>query len=263
MIAVMWSIMTLYPLIWTFLSSLKTNNEIFGKPFNLPTIFHFEYYMDALVKANMAQCLFNSLIITSATTFLVVAISSMAAYVLARFTFKWINYIYLYFIAGVIVPIHSCLVPLVRMISAVNGQNNYPIIILLYTAFNLPVAVFLITGFMKGIPKELDEAATIDGCGPFSLLFKILLPVASPILATAAILTFLFTYNELIFAVLFISKRSLYTISLGLLSFIGFRAINYGPTFAGVIIAVIPMIVIYTLFQERVEKGLSAGAVKG
>lgn len=261
--AVLWSLITIYPLFWTVMSSLKTNSEIFGQTFKLPEEFHFEYYAHALFKANMGRSLLNSLFLTSATTLCTVVFASMAAFILARYRFKWINTIYIFFIAGLMIPIHSCMIPLVRTISAIKGQNSYLVMILLYTAFSMPLSVFLITGYMKGIPKELDEAAIIDGCGPYLLFIRIIMPLAAPILSTAGILTFLFTYNELIFAVLFISRKTLYTVSLSLLSFVGYRSTDYGPTFASVILSVVPMVIIYILFQEKVEKGLSAGAVKG
>jgi raffinose/stachyose/melibiose transport system permease protein len=263
MFAIVWALVTLYPLLWTVLASLKTNSEIFGRPFSLPAVYHFEHYLDAFVKANMGASVRNSLVISTSTTLLTVALASMAAYSLAKFRFRWLNLAYILFIAGVIIPIHSCMIPLVRTISAFKGQNNYLVLVLLYTAYNLPMSIFVITGYFRGIPRDLDEAAMMDGCGPLRHLTHILAPIAMPAISTAAILTFLSTYNELIFAMLFITRKALYTVPLALLTFVGYRSTEYGPTFASVIISILPMLLIYLLFQEKVQKGLTAGAVKG
>lgn len=261
-IMIVWAIITIYPLFWTVISSLKTNTEIFVNTFALPGEYHFEHYSEAFFKANMGRSILNSLIIASSTTVLVIILASLASFVLARFRFKWINIVYILFIVGIMIPIQSTMIPLVRTMGAINGTNNYPIIILLFAAWNLPISVFLITGYFKGIPRELDEAALIDGASPFSLLTRIFVPIAAPAISTAGILTFLFTYNDLIFSLLFITRKNLYTVPIALLSFVGYRSVDYGPTFASVIISIAPMMIIYLLFQERVQAGLSAGAVK-
>jgi raffinose/stachyose/melibiose transport system permease protein len=261
--AALWAFVTLYPLFWTTVASLKTNSEIFGRPFGLPTEYHFEHYGAALSKANMGAAVRNSLLISVGTTLLTIGLASVASFSLARYKFRWVSLAYILFVAGVIIPIHSTMIPLVRTISAFKGQNNYLVLALLYTAYNLPIAIFIITAYFKGIPRDLDEAATMDGCGAFRRLTQILMPIALPAISTAAILTFLATYNELIFAMLFITKKAMYTVPLALLTFVGYRSTEYGPTFASVIISILPMLVIYLFFQEKVQKGLTAGAVKG
>jgi len=134
---------------------------------------------------------------------------------------------------------------------------------LVYTAFQLPMSIFLITGYMRIIPKELTEAAIIDGCSMTSLLFRIFIPISAPGIATSGIIAFLFIYNELIFSVMFINERVKFTISLGMLYFVGDRNTQMGPIFASIILAVLPMIIVYLLFQEKVQKGMIAGSVKG
>lgn len=257
-----WAVVTLYPLFWTIISSLKTNTEIFSDTFALPTIYRFEHYQIAFEKANMGQAVLNSLKISIPTTLLVILFGALASFILARFKFKWINYVYILFIVGVMIPIQSTMIPLVRTMNFVNGTNNYPVIILLFVAWNLPMAIFLMTGYFKGISRELEEAALIDGANPLQLLTNIFVPIGIPAISTAGILTFLFTYNDLIFSLLFINRNNLATVPIALLSFVGFRATEYGPTFASVIISIAPLLIVYLLFQERVESGLSAGALK-
>lgn len=263
--SIFWSFITLYPFITTFFSSLKNNDEIFGNMFAPPTVFRFQNYIDAITGARMDRAIFNSLYVTSMTTVVLVIVGSMAGYILARFRYKILNFVYVLFILGIMLPIHSTLIPLAKTVSSTPwlGPNSFTTLMLIYTAFQLPVTIFIITGFMRGISRELDEAATIDGCGPIGILFKIILPLAKPGIATAAIISFLFIYNELIFAVIFLSKPAKFTISLAMLYFVGDRTMRMGPIFASIILAVLPMICIYLAFSERVQKGMTAGAIKG
>jgi raffinose/stachyose/melibiose transport system permease protein len=261
--AVFWSLVTIYPLYFALLSSLKNTNEIFFTMFGLPKVWRFSNYVEALVKANMARCIVNSIFLSGASITLCVFAASLAAFALTKINFKINNILTLYFTLGILIPVHSTLIPLFRLVGSIKGQNNYLVMILLYAAFQLPMAIFLIAGYFKNISKEIDEAATIDGCGTFRLYWRILMPLSVPILSTAGVMAFLFIYNELIFASLFISKKHLHTISLGLMNFVGYRSVELGPVFASIMLAVGPMIIIYLLFQEKVEKGLTAGAIKG
>lgn len=263
--SILWSLITLYPFVTTFFSSLKNNDEIFGSMFAPPAVFRYQNYVDAILGARMDRAIFNSLMVTALTTVILIVVGSMASYVLARFRYRVLNYVYVLFILGIMLPIHSTLIPLAKTVSSTPwlGSNSFGTLMLIYTAFQLPMTVFIITGFMRGISRELDEAATIDGCGPVRILFQIILPLAKPGIATAAIISSLFVYNELIFAVIFLSKPEKFTISLAMLFFVGDRTARMGPIFASIILAVLPMICIYLAFSDRVQKGMTAGAVKG
>lgn len=263
--AIIGSAMTLYPLLFTIFSSMKNNDEIFSSASSalmLPTTLRFENYVDALIKGNMAKCLLNSLFISGMSTLLVIIFASMVSYVISRYNYKFNSYILLYFILGIMIPIHSTLVPLMKIINSIHGQNNYLVIILIYTTFNLPLAVLMLAGHMKGISKSMDESAILDGCGPVRLYSRIIIPLTLPAISTIGIITFLYIYNDLLFGVMFISKKAMYTITLGMQTFVGSKITTYGPIFASIIISILPMIIIYLLFQEKVEKGLAAGAVK-
>ncbi len=260
---IFWAIVTLYPLYIALISSVKVNSEIFGSMFKLPKEYHFRFYRDAIEKANMDGCILNSLILTTGSTLLLVIVSSMISFVLAKHTSKFMNMIYYLFIVGIMLPIHSTIIPLAKIISSMNGMNNYFVMILIYVAFQLPMSVFLITGFMRGISNEISEAAAIDGCHLFDLLFRIYIPLSAPGIATSGIIAFLAVYNELIFSVMFITERSKFTISQGLLYFVGDKTVQMGPIFASIILAIIPMIIVYLIFHESVQKGMLAGAVKG
>jgi len=262
--AVIWSAITLFPLYFTLISSVKSNTEIFGlSAFKLPTRYHFEHFVRVFVEAGLGRALFNSFFIASISTLLVVLLASMASFYLAKSTGRLPGMLYAYISIGIMVPIHSTLVPLVKLVSSIDGYNSYFTIIAVYATFQIPFAVFLITGYIRSLNKEIDESAMIDGCGPVRYLFTFVIPISMPIISTTAILTFLFIYNELIFAVLFLTKKEMYTISLSMLSFVGERSVEMGPIFAAIVIAILPMIAVYLTMQEKVIGGLSSGAVKG
>lgn len=262
--AIAWSVITIYPFIITIMSSLKTNDEIFGAMTQLPTVLRFENYVEAIVTANMGRCILNSIYLSSASTLVLMISASLTSFAITRLRIKFSQLIYMLFVLGIILPIHATLIPLAKMVSSLPflSSNNYPTMILIYVAFQLPISVFIITGYMKGISKELDEAAVMDGCSPPRLFFQIILPISKPAIATSAIISFLFIYNELIFAVIFLSEAAKHTISVGMLKFVGYRIVQMGPIFASIVISIIPMVTIYLLFQNQVQRGMVAGAVK-
>lgn len=262
-IAFLWAFIILYPLFVTLMCSFKTNNEIFGKMFSLPTQWVWQNYVDALVDAKMGRALFNSLYIAALSTLITIVLGSMASYVLARQKYKFITPIYLLFIVGVMLPVHATIIPINRIATYIGGSNSHWFLILVYTAFQLPQAVFLITGFMKSISHELDEAATIDGCSMIGVLFRIIIPVSMPIISTAAILAFIFAYGELIFSVILLSDISKFTVPRALFYFTGLHTVRMGPVFASIVVGALPMVIIYTFLNQRIQAGMVAGAIKG
>ena len=262
-ISLIWSVVTVYPLFIALISSVKSNEEIFGSMFSLPRVFYFEFYLEAIETAMMHTAILNSLFLATTTTFFMIITSSMVSFVLARQKYKFLQVIYLLFIVGVMLPIHATIIPLAKIVSDINGINNYFVLTLIYIAFQLPMSVFLITGFMKGIPKDLDEAAIIDGCSMFGVLYRIYIPLSAPAIATSAILAFLQVYNELLFAVMFLNDRTRHTVSVGLLHFVGHRTVRMGPVFASIILAIAPMLIIYIIFNKQIQKGMLEGAIKG
>lgn len=258
-----WAIITLYPLFVTFSSSLKDNTEIFGSMFKLPASANFQNYYDALFNANMLRSIANSLLLAFSTTAMVILIASMASYVLARKQYFFVKPIYFFFLVGVMIPIHTTIIPISSIAARMGGYDSYWFLILVYTTFQLPQAIFLITGYMQGVSKDLDEAALIDGCGMFQTLYKIILPVCKPILATVSILTFVYSYSELVFSVILLSTPGKYPVSRALLYFTGDYSTRMGPVFASIILAVVPLVATYLIFHEQVQEGMLSGAVKG
>lgn len=262
-LAILFAAGTFLPLIITLLSSFKTNDDLLLGMFSLPKTWQFSNYPEAVRTASAFRSIGNSLFVAIATLVLTVIIALPAAYVLARKPYTYLKGIYFLFMAGVMVPVHTTLVSISKFSNTLGARNSYAFLILIYVAFNLSQATFLFTGYIRGISRELDEAAKIDGCGDLRLLVSILLPVCKPILATEAILVFIYGYSELIFSLILISDSSKYTISRSMLNFTSNYTTSYGPQFAFVIMSMIPMLIIYLVLHEKVESGILAGAVKG
>lgn len=262
-LAFLWCAITILPLLITLISSFKNNNEIYLGLFHLPTIWRASNYAHAVETANALKAVGNSLFMAVATTIAVTIIGMMASYILSRKKLFFIKPLNIFFMIGVMVPVHSTLIPISNIASALHAKDHYWFLLLVYTTFNLAQAIFLYTGFMNGIDRGLDEAAIIDGCGDIKLLTQVLMPICKPIIATEAIFVFIYGYSELIFSLTLISSDVKYTVSRAMLNFTGNHTIDLGAQFAFVIMAMIPTIIIYLLFHEKVEAGMLSGAVKG
>ena len=250
------------PMLFTVVSSLKTKVEIFSEPFSLPDVIQWGNYVEAWTGANMSVYFLNSIIQAGATVIVLAITSSMAAYVLSRFDFKCNKFLMLFFTLGMMVPMHTVLVPVSYMISALGLKNNIPALIMIYTAFNLPFSIIVVTSFMKGVNKSLEEAALLDGASYFQIYKNVMLPMTVPAISTIFFFNFLNAWNNILFPLLFINDKELKPIALGLLNFNGERGSDYGPLMAAIVITVAVPLILYLLFQEKVEGGLAAGAVK-
>jgi len=261
--ALIWSVITIMPLLTTFLSSFKSNNEIFSNMLTLPQKWLIQNYYDALFGANILRSVVNSMILGIGTAVAAIAFSILAAYVFSRKTHFFVKPIYFLFLTGLLLPVHTAIIPLSKFAAGLKLINSYPYMIAVYAAFMLPQSAFLATGYMNSIPREMDEAATIDGCSMFGVLHYILFPMSAPIISTIAVLSFVYGYSELIFSIIFLTDKNLFPVSRALMFFTGERVTRMGPVFAAIIIAVIPMIILYIIFHEKVQKGMVAGALKG
>lgn len=256
------ALMFICPMVFTVFSSFKDNTEIFGDPFSLPKTFRFSNYVEAWNGANMSTYFINSLVISIATVVILAVVSSMAAYALSRFNLKCGKALTIFFLAGMMIPIHTILVPVAYIIGKFNLKNNLVALVLIYVAFSLSFSIYVLARFMKGINRSLEEAAIIDGAGYFQIYTRIMLPLTVPAISTISIFNFLGAWNNILFPLLFINDDKLKPIALGLLNFNGERGSAYGPLMAAIVITVFIPMVIYLLFQEKVESGLAAGAVK-
>lgn len=250
------------PMLFTLVSSVKKKTEIFTQPFTLPKVVMWENYVVAWKAANMSRYFINSLIQAGATVIVLVIVSSMAAYVLSRFRFRGNKTLFMYFLLGMMVPMHTVLVPVSYIIGRLNLKNSIPSLVLIYVAFSLPFSIMVMSNFMRGVNHSLEEAALIDGATYFQIYRKVMLPLCVPAISTISIFNFLGAWNNILFPLLMINDRNLKPIALGLLNFSGERGSDYGPLMAAIVITVAVPMIIYLLFQEKVEGGLAAGAVK-
>lgn len=250
------------PMLFTLLSSVKTKVEIFSHPFGLPASVKLSNYVEAWTKANMGRYFMNSLLQSMATVLVLAVVASMAAFLLSRFRFRFNGLLLLFFMVGMMVPMHTVLVPVAYLIGALNLKNNIPALVMIYVAFNLPFSIVVISNFMKSVPPALEEAALIDGANYFQIYSKVMMPMVVPAISTVSIFNFLGAWNNILFPLLFINNKNLKPIALGLLNFNGERGSDYGPLMAAIVITVALPFALYLLFQEKVEGGLAAGAVK-
>lgn len=256
------AIIFVMPMLFTIISSLKTKLDIFSDPFALPKNPQWSNYVIAWKDANMSAYFINSVIQSGSTVILTSLISTMAAYALARFDFKLNKVLVLVFMLGMMVPMHTILVPVSYIIGLFNLKNNIFALVLVYVAFNLTFSIMVMITFMKGVNRSLEEAAIIDGANYFQIYSKIMIPLTLPAISTISIFNFMGAWNNILFPLLFINDKRLRPISLGLLNFNGERGSEYGLMMAGIVITVAVPLAIYLLFQEKVESGLAAGAVK-
>ncbi len=260
---VVFSITCLFPLIWMFYSSLKTQKEFSLDIISLPKILHFENFIEAIKVGRMHMFFGNSLFNSVISVVLIIIIGFVIAYFLSRYNFKMRNLIYVLFLFGMLVPVHSLLIPLFIQFKVLWLLDKRFTLILPYVAFGLPMAIFLFESFIKSVPVEIEEAAYLDGSSTSTIIFKIVLPVCRPVLSTILILSFLNSWNEFPFALILLRKQSLKTIPIGLSNFNGAYSVNYPQLMAAMVIAVLPVIIIYLLASKRIIEGMTAGSVKG
>ncbi|MFF2093698.1 carbohydrate ABC transporter permease [Paenibacillus sp. NPDC058174] len=258
-----YALVTLYPLLWLFISAMKTNEEFFSRPFGLPSHWNWSNFSRAWEVAEMGRAYANSFIVTILSLIVTLVLGALSAYVLSRFQFRGKLLVMGIFMLGMLIPIHSTLVPLFILMNKIHILNTYAALILPYTAFELPIAIFICVAYMNSFPKEVEEAAQIDGSGYWGIFFRMMLPLSMPALATVGILAFLRYWNDFSFALVFMSDPKLKTLPLSLSVFATGYSTDYKLTMAAMALAVIPTIVVYLIFQEQVMKGMTAGAVKG
>ena len=262
-IACLWFGAAIFPLYFTFISSFKNNSEI-SKDFLLPTLKPtLENYAMAEKMAGILRATANSLIVSGCAIAIMLVVCTMAAYVIARKKIPFSGVFSGIFIAALMIPVQSAIIPIVQMVSSVGLKNHLWTLTIIYSGLNMALVFFIMKNYIEGIPADLDEAAMIDGCSLLKTILKVIIPVAKPAMATCAIITFLFTYNELPIANVLINDKALRTVSVALLSLKGDFGVLYSVIFAAVIISVIPTVTIYLLAQEKVEKSIASGVIKG
>ncbi|WP_117208246.1 carbohydrate ABC transporter permease [Allorhizocola rhizosphaerae] len=257
--------MTALPLLWVFISSFKDDNEILSDPWGLPGALRWENFGRAWTHGHIGQYFLNSLIVLSVSLTLTMLLGSTTAYALARYKFPGNRLIYFMFVGGMMFPVFLALVPLFAVVRNVGLLNTLPGLMMVYTAYSLPFTVFFLSAFFRTLPTAVAEAAMIDGCGPFSLFFRVMLPMAKPGLISVGIFNLLGQWNQYLLPVVLVSdKEENYVLAQGLAALAvneGYRG-DYSRLFAGLTLAIIPVLIVYAVFQRQVQSGLTAGQLK-
>jgi len=257
----LYSLGCLVPFYWAVINSFKTNDEILVQPFSLPRVWKVMNYIDAWFGASMSTYFINTALYTVVATGTLLLIVSMASYIIARV--KTSLALYTYFTLGLMIPIQAIILPIFITMRDLGLSNTRISIILVYIALNISISTFILVGFMRSLPKELEEAAKIDGCSRYGTFFRIMLPLSAPGLATIGILAFLGNWNDYLVPLILLTDSKLKVISLGVQELRGMYSQDYGLITAGIVISFLPVVVIYIAFQEKVIAGMTAGAVKG
>ncbi len=262
-LAIFYLIVSFMPFVFMVLNSFKEKFEMLTKGvFNLPDSLNFANYTEVLT-GGFSKYFLNSVIVLTISLLLLLFISACASYPLARFKFKLANPIYAGIVACMSIPVHITLIPVFKMSRATGLYDSIWALIGPYIAFAVPISVFILTSFMKEIPREIEESAEIDGCGKIQMFFSIILPLAKPGLATLAIYNGVNMWNEFSFAYTLTQSSENRTLPLAIWEFQGQYSMNTPMIMAVLTLTLLPMIVMFIVFQDKLVKGMTAGAVKG
>ncbi|WP_027344989.1 carbohydrate ABC transporter permease [Hamadaea tsunoensis] len=255
----------IYPLVWLILSSLKQEDEFSLKPvWALPEGFDWANYSEAWTTGHMSTYLRNSLLATVPSLAAIIVFGVAAGFALQVMVWRGRGAVLLVFLAGVMVPLQMVLLPLFTIYFKAQLINSLWSLIITYTAFGLPLTVFLMAGYFRAIPPEVLEASFLDGAGIFRTFAVVVLPMVRNAILTIALVQFFFIWNDLLLSLTFISDDNLRTVQTGLLNFVGqYGQRQWGPTFASICLTVVPTLLLYLALNQKVMKGLTAGSVKG
>lgn len=254
-----------YPLFWMLTASLKKQSEWSENPaYALNEGFHIQNYIDAWTRGNMATYFKNSLITTVVSLVFIVVFATTIGFAVTKMKWKFRKQVASFFTLGIMIPVATALIPLFQIYSKANLLNTRTCLILTYIAFGLSLSIYLVQGYLRSFPDDIMEAAVIDGCGIYRMMWHIVVPLMKNAIVTVLVLQFFFKWNDLLFSMTFISDSSLKTVQTGLLYFSDeFGSKNWGGIFASVSMSVFPMLILYTMLNKKVMEGMTAGAVKG
>ena len=261
---VIWTIIVVVPILWTFLASFKNTTEIFSSPWTLPAHLRWENWGRAWTKAHIGRYFLNSVFVVGCSVFGTMLLGSMAAYVLARYKFWGNRIIYYLFVSGLAFPVFLALVPLFFVVRNLGLLDTYQGLILVYIAYSLPFTVFFLTAFFKTLPSSVAEAAMMDGASHTRLFFQIMLPMARPGMVSVAIFNVIGSWAQYLLPVVLISSDSKRVLTQGIALInvnAGYEA-DWSGLFAAISLSILPMIIVYAFFQRQIQSGLTAGAVK-
>ncbi|MFD5125396.1 carbohydrate ABC transporter permease [Streptomyces sp. NPDC058385] len=261
---ILWSVIVIVPMLWVLVSSFKSTSEILSSPFKLPHRWRFENYAHAWTDASIGKYFLNSVIVVVSALVLVMLLGAMCAYILARFEFPGRRLIYYLMLAGLTFPVFLAIVPLFFQLQNFGLLNTRPGLILTYVAFALPFTMFFLYSFFRSLPHDVYEAALIDGAGDWRAFFQVMLPMARPGMAAVAIFNFLGLWNQFLLPVALNTNQDNWVLTQGMSAYASSQVYNidYGGLFAAIVVTVVPVLIVYIIFQRRIAGSVSQGTFR-
>ena len=259
----LFTVLCLYPILWLLQSSFKTGDELFENPWGMPASLDIANYIYALDAGNIARYFVNSVLVAVTAVFFGVLLSCMISYAITCMDWKLSKPVLNLFLLGMMIPIYATIIPLFSMFNRAGILNSLWAVILPHIAFAFPMAVFILTGFFVTIPRDIEEAAVVDGCGILRIFFRIIVPISISSIVTVAVIVFIGIWNDLLLPQIFLTDSMKMTLPVGLTAFQGQYGTNYVAQIAAVVITIIPSIIVYILLHKNIMEGMVAGAVKG
>ncbi len=256
------AIVVLYPIFMMVMSGFKTNAEIFGAPFAMPNSFNLDNYAVIWNTTDVPRYLLNSTIVTVISVIVLLVTGTMAAYAISRYKFRGSIMVSLFFLAGLMLPLRLAIIPLFVQLKAMGLVDNLFGLIFIYTAMSLPSTVFILTGFLRSLPSELEDSARVDGASELRIMVQIMVPLITPAMVIAGIYNAVPIWNDFFFPLIFIQTPENKTLAQGLTSFFGEYSVNFGVLYAGLTLAALPVVAVFILQSKRFIAGMTAGAIK-
>lgn len=255
-------VLYIFPLLWVAMSGFKTSQELFLSSFSLPSSFSFDNFI-GVWKVGISRYYMNSILITVVSCLLTTLLAAMAAYPLSRYRFRGKRFWFMFLLCGLMLAPQVSLISNYKILQSLHLYDTYWALFLTYTAFRIPFTMFLMWSFFCKLPKEVEEAAAIDGCSSLRTFWSIVMPMSKPAIATSLLLTARYVWNDFMFSLVFTESTAMRTIPYGLYSLRGESGTNWGYLLAGMTMAALPMIILYLCAQKQFVRGLSVGSVKG
>lgn len=262
---ILWSLIVLYPIIWMFIGAFKSNGEIFASPWGIPESFGFDNFITAWTDYNIGSSFVNSFLVTVLGTFLCLVLAIPTSYAIERLKFHGSKVLFNTYLAAMMIPMVLGWIPLFFLLLKLNMLDNLWALSLVYAITQIPFSIFILTSFMGTVPKELEEAAAIDGMSPYRILFRVVTPLVTTGIITVSIMNAVTFWNEYFMALIFLQTEESYTlgVAMDLMNQEAQYTNAWGALFGGLTIAIIPVMIVYAIFQRRIAKGMTEGAIKG
>lgn len=256
-------LLCIFPLIMALLNSFKSNGELLTNVMSWPTSFHFDNYIRTFKKMNYLRSLFNTVILAGVSVSTMILFSALAGWKLSRTKTRLSTFLFSLFVFSMLIPFSSIMIPLYRTVTSLHIKNSLLGLSMVYVGLGVSMAVFLYHGFVKSIPFELEEAASIDGCGNLATFFQVVLPLLKPITSTICITNVLWIWNDFLLPLIVVSKSDKYTLLLSTNTLFGQYSSDWTAILSALILASVPVIIFYAIFQKQILKGIAEGAIKG